>query len=92
MCILCSLLFALSTCADDDVGNTDNSAPFAVDMPAYLLPVDGLDFDYYTKSCPGMEGIIQNKVKELIARDYTYAASLIRLFYHDCAVRVSDDD
>jgi uncharacterized membrane protein len=91
ICIIFCLLFTLSY-ADDDTGNTDNLAPFLVEIPAYLLPIDGLDFDHYTKSCPGMEGIIQRKVKKLIAKDYTYAASLIRLFFHDCAVRVCDDN
>ncbi|KAJ3682953.1 hypothetical protein LUZ60_013180 [Juncus effusus] len=60
------------------------------DTPAYLLPVDGLDADYYKKSCPNMEGIVHKKVKDLISKDYTYAASLIRLHFHDCAVRGCD--
>ncbi|XP_078181455.1 peroxidase 7-like [Carex rostrata] len=90
ICILCSLLLFALTCTGDDTSNTDKPPPFAVDMPAYLLPVDGLDFDYYTKSCPGMEGIIYNKVKELFANDNSYGASLIRLFFHDCAVRGCD--
>ncbi|KAJ4801322.1 Peroxidase [Rhynchospora pubera] len=89
ICILCSLLFTASR-AGDDTNNNNSSAPFAVDIPAYLLPIDGLDFDYYMKTCPGMEGIIANKVKELITKDYTYGASLIRLYFHDCAVRGCD--
>jgi Peroxidase len=61
---------------------------------AYLLPPAGLDHDHYMKSCPDMEAIIQRKVKELLKNDYTYGAALIRLHFHDCAVRVCkyDDD
>jgi Peroxidase len=60
--------------------------------PAYLLPPVGLDHDYYKKSCPNMEAIIQRKVKELLKNDYTYGAALIRLHFHDCAVRVCKYD
>ncbi|KAJ4801323.1 Peroxidase [Rhynchospora pubera] len=62
----------------------------ADDTPAYLLPVDGLDPDYYKKSCPDMEAIIQRMVKKLLKDDYTYGASLIRLHFHDCAVNGCD--
>lgn len=60
------------------------------DTPAYLLPVDGLDHDYYKTSCPDMEAIIQRKVKELLQNDYTYGASLLRLQFIDCAIRGCD--
>ncbi|KAJ1701019.1 hypothetical protein LUZ63_000798 [Rhynchospora breviuscula] len=62
----------------------------ADDTPAYLLPVDGLDADYYKTSCPDMEAIIQRMVKKLLKDDYTYGASLIRLHFHDCAVAGCD--
>ncbi|OEL28663.1 Peroxidase 7 [Dichanthelium oligosanthes] len=59
-------------------------------MPAYQKPVDGLDAGYYRKSCPDMEGIVQRAVKKALDADYTLAASLIRLFFHDFAVRGTD--
>ncbi|CAN6168162.1 unnamed protein product [Urochloa humidicola] len=59
-------------------------------MPAYEKPVDGLDAGFYRKSCPDMEGIVQRAVKKAVDADYTLAASLIRLFFHDFAVEGTD--
>ncbi|OVA03141.1 Plant peroxidase [Macleaya cordata] len=56
-----------------------------------LLPLDSyLSFDYYRESCPELEEIIQRKVAASIKDDHTIAASLIRLHFHDCAVRGCD--
>lgn len=49
---------------------------------------DVLSFAYYYQKCPEAEAIINQKVKEWINKDYTLAASLIRLHFHDCSVRV----
>lgn len=49
---------------------------------------DELSFTYYEKTCPNMEAIVHRKVSKWIKEDYTLAASLIRLHFHDCAVRV----
>jgi len=57
-------------------------------VPAYEKAVDGLDAGFYHKSCPDMEGIVQRAVRKAVRDDYTLAASLIRLFFHDFAVRV----
>ena len=57
-------------------------------VPAYEKAVDGLDAGFYRKSCPDMEGIVQRAVRKAVRDDYTLAASLIRLFFHDFAVRV----
>ncbi|TVU39049.1 hypothetical protein EJB05_12451, partial [Eragrostis curvula] len=56
--------------------------------PAYDKPVEGLDAGYYRKSCPDMEAIVQKAVKKALDKDYTLAAGLIRLYFHDFAVRV----
>ncbi|CBI27386.3 unnamed protein product, partial [Vitis vinifera] len=53
-----------------------------------MLP--GLSFSYYRQTCPDLEAIINRKVKEWIDKDYTLAASLIRLHFHDCAVKGCD--
>ncbi|XWS16721.1 hypothetical protein CRYUN_Cryun33cG0002100 [Craigia yunnanensis] len=59
--------------------------------PKVLLPAsDYLSFTYYLNSCPGVEGIIQEKVKAWFRKDYTLAASIIRLQFRDCAVRGCD--
>lgn len=54
-------------------------------------PADYLSFDYYLNTCPDAEGIIQQKVGAWIKKDPTLAPSIIRLHFHDCAVRVSRD-
>ncbi|KAL6862181.1 hypothetical protein ACP4OV_016830 [Aristida adscensionis] len=58
--------------------------------PAYEKPEEGLDAGYYDKSCPGMEAVVQKAVKKAIDADYTLAPGLIRLFFHDFAVRGTD--
>ncbi|XP_020096412.1 peroxidase 7 [Ananas comosus] len=58
--------------------------------PDYLTQIDGLDTDYYRKTCPKAEEIISKKVKHWISKDYTLGASLLRLHFHDCAIRGCD--
>jgi peroxidase len=43
---------------------------------------------YYDDTCPDVLDIIGQKVGAWIEKDFTLAASLIRLQFHDCAVRV----
>lgn len=43
---------------------------------------------YYDETCPDVVDIIGQKVDAWIEKDFTLAASLIRLQFHDCAVRV----
>ncbi|XP_071920771.1 peroxidase 7-like [Coffea arabica] len=51
---------------------------------------DALSFLHYYRSCPDVEKIIHNKVKQWVAKDYTLAPALMRLHFHDCAVRGCD--
>lgn len=73
------------------VENYDNNAEFTLQVPT--LDETNLDnllsFGYYRKSCPQFESILESKVKEWIKEDYTLAASLLRLHFHDCSIRVS---
>ncbi|KAF6136584.1 hypothetical protein GIB67_016040 [Kingdonia uniflora] len=52
--------------------------------------INGLSSSYYQRSCPNLEEIIHRKVYAWIQKDYTMAASLIRLHFHDCSVRGCD--
>lgn len=79
---------------DDDDDKQFNSSP---GDPIFTLQVptledtnldDLLSFGYYRKSCPQFESILHQKVEEWIKKDYTLAASLLRLHFHDCSVRV----
>lgn len=54
-------------------------------VPAEAL----LSFSHYMKTCPQAEGIIQQKVGDWLQKDFTLAASIIRLHFHDCVLRVS---
>ncbi|KAL3820880.1 hypothetical protein ACJIZ3_006785 [Penstemon smallii] len=49
-----------------------------------------LTTSYYEKSCPKLEAIVHQKVNAWVKRDNTLAASIIRLHFHDCAVRGCD--
>nr|AFK40503.1 unknown [Lotus japonicus] len=49
-----------------------------------------LSFGHYQKSCPQFESILNGKVQEWIHKDYTLAASLLRLHFHDCSIRGCD--
>ncbi|XP_008225937.1 PREDICTED: peroxidase 7 [Prunus mume] len=49
-----------------------------------------LSTGFYRRSCPDLEGIINRKVKEWLKQDFSLAASLMRLHFHDCAIRGCD--
>ncbi|KAM0943739.1 putative peroxidase [Dioscorea sansibarensis] len=59
-------------------------------VPETTTEVDELSFTYYEKTCPNMEAIVHRKVSKWIKEDPTLAAALIRLHFHDCAVRGCD--
>lgn len=48
----------------------------------------GLRFNYYQRSCPQAESLVTAAVKAAYAADNSIIAGLIRLFFHDCFVRV----
>ncbi|KAJ6350499.1 hypothetical protein OIU78_006627 [Salix suchowensis] len=58
--------------------------------PGILSRRDLLSGSYYFKTCPAAEEIIFRKMKAWFRKDYTLAASIIRLHFHDCAVRGCD--
>ncbi|KAG6672723.1 hypothetical protein I3842_16G073800 [Carya illinoinensis] len=53
-------------------------------------PADFLSLGYNLKKRPEAESIIQQKVGAWIQKDFTLAASIIRLHFHDCALRGCD--
>ncbi|XP_022893740.1 peroxidase 7-like [Olea europaea var. sylvestris] len=58
--------------------------------PTTRPAADHLSTAYYAKSCPNLEAIVNQKVNAWIKRDSTIAPSIIRLHFHDCAVRGCD--
>lgn len=58
-------------------------------LPDIHLPLNNyLSRYYYSHTCPDVEKIIYTKVKEWYDKDNSIAPSLLRLHFHDCAVRV----
>ncbi|XP_022947827.1 peroxidase 7-like [Cucurbita moschata] len=53
-------------------------------------PASLLSHSFYRRTCPDAEGIIHRKVQAWVNKDFTLAAALIRLHFHDCAVRGCD--
>ncbi|XP_057948377.1 peroxidase 7-like [Malania oleifera] len=49
-----------------------------------------LSFTYYENTCPDLETIVHQKMEAWIKQDFTLAPSIIRLHFHDCAVRGCD--
>ncbi|KAG4947662.1 hypothetical protein JHK87_043669 [Glycine soja] len=75
-----SIIYGLST-----LGN----APKKSFKP--LLPPEALlSIGHYHTTCPDTEGIISQKVAAWVKKDPTLAPAIIRLHFHDCAVRGCD--
>ncbi|KAM5587006.1 peroxidase 7 [Rosa sericea] len=79
---------------DDDNESPEHwkgATPLTVPTILENLPFgDFLSFAHYHRSCPDLEGIINRKLKQWLKQDYTIAASLMRLHFHDCAIRGCD--
>ncbi|KAJ4770008.1 Peroxidase [Rhynchospora pubera] len=46
--------------------------------------------NYYQKSCPNLQTIVQSVVSQAIGTEARMGASLLRLFFHDCFVQGCD--
>lgn len=44
--------------------------------------------DYYRECCPHVEDIVKEVTWKYVAQDLALAATLLRLHFHDCFVRV----
>lgn len=56
--------------------------------PLLPPPEAFLSIGHYHKTCPDAEGIISQKVAAWVKKDPTLAPAIIRLHFHDCAIRV----
>lgn len=103
--ILLVQLISISSAAYNEQDQNKKS-PLDVDLPVGDIGLDDsfasseiLQSDewpsssYYHRRCPNknVEKIINKKVKEWVDKDYKIAPSLLRLHYHDCAVRVRNN-
>ncbi|KAK7312792.1 hypothetical protein VNO77_36933 [Canavalia gladiata] len=55
-----------------------------------LSPEALLSISHYHTTCPDAEGIISQKVATWVKKDPTLASAIIRLHFHDCAIRGCD--
>ncbi|KAI4363798.1 hypothetical protein MLD38_019970 [Melastoma candidum] len=49
-----------------------------------------LQMNYYAKSCPRAEKLVQDYVREHVPRSPNLAAAILRMYFHDCFVRGCD--
>ncbi|XP_010261010.1 PREDICTED: peroxidase 12-like [Nelumbo nucifera] len=52
--------------------------------------VKGLSWSFYKSSCPNLETVIRNHLKNIFEDDIGQAAGLLRLHFHDCFVQGCD--
>ncbi|TVU18002.1 hypothetical protein EJB05_34067, partial [Eragrostis curvula] len=50
--------------------------------------VAALQNGFYSSSCPQAEATVRNVTETIIGRNHTMGAAFMRLFFHDCFVRV----
>ncbi|CAO2207955.1 unnamed protein product [Urochloa humidicola] len=63
-----------------------------VAFQATLITVSsaGLQYNFYSSSCPNAEATVRNVVNGMIDADATMPAAFIRLLFHDCFVMGCD--
>ncbi|EEF31220.1 peroxidase 64 [Ricinus communis] len=59
-------------------------------MASALSPGNGLSLNYYEKTCPDVDTIVTDAVRDAMARDKTVPAALLRMHFHDCFIRGCD--
>lgn len=52
-------------------------------------PGNGLHVGFYNRKCPNLEKIVIDVVAKAVEKDRKLPAALIRLFFHDCFVKVN---
>ncbi|XP_078149125.1 cationic peroxidase SPC4-like [Carex rostrata] len=66
--------------------------PFAVNADSYTYPPleTDLSFSFYKSTCPQLEPIVRNYLRNTFKTDIGLAAGLLRLHFHDCFVQGCD--
>lgn len=54
-----------------------------VDTNAQLSPL------FYSRTCPNLQLIVRNSMRQALVKEARLGASILRLFFHDCFVNVS---
>lgn len=50
---------------------------------------NALSSNHYDITCPNVESIVAKVVRDATSRDRTVPATLLRMHFHDCFIRVS---
>lgn len=45
--------------------------------------------NFYARTCPRLQFIVRDAMRQAVQRETRMAASILRLFFHDCFVNVS---
>lgn len=64
------------------------AAVFLLALPPMAAVQPKLRPDYYAGVCPNLESIVRGAVRQSVALSPLAAPATLRLFFHDCAVRV----
>jgi peroxidase len=80
-----SLLFSCSC-----VVAAESKAAAAAAAAATVRRELALETGFYQTSCPQLQDIVSSVVASHVRKDPTSGAPLVRLFFHDCAVNVSE--
>jgi peroxidase len=63
-----------------------NTFPFEFNLK--IRDGSNLQYDFYRDSCSQAEDIIRSSVADIFFDHRTFAASILRLFFHDCFIQV----
>ncbi|KAM1047607.1 hypothetical protein TB2_026426 [Malus domestica] len=59
-------------------------------LSVFSAVTNALSSNYYDKSCPNVDQIVSNAVKQATSNDRTVPAALLRMHFHDCFIRGCD--
>ena len=59
-----------------------------ISQVSYNEAASGLSYNYYNKTCPDLEDIVQREVERIYYIHGNAAVSFTRNIFHDCAVQV----
>lgn len=62
----------------------------ASEAQAHPQVVKGLSFSFFSKTCPNLETVVRDHLSKVLKKDNGQAPGLLRIFFHDCFVTVSN--